>query len=162
MLNQPYDGLPPGYTRTPRVGPVVQLYVRTKRWAYTLILSGVLTPHGPSEAAGAAGAAEAAEAAGAGGAGGAGGGAPGRPAARPPGDLRILDESLFDTVADPHEGSNLAYYGSHAHARYRMLQTAMREWRLEPRLQQPLNESRWQRAEWLRRKTGFRNNWWKR
>lgn len=44
MLNQPYDGLPPGYTRTPTVGPVVQLYVRTRRWAYTATFLGVLDP----------------------------------------------------------------------------------------------------------------------
>lgn len=138
MLNTPYDGLPPGFTRTPTVGSVVQLYVRTRRWAYTLVLSGVL------------------------------------PQARRPAllhgtpapttlnsSLRIMDEMLFDMEADPYEAHNLAYYGSHAHPRFRMLQTVLRDWNLTPHIRPPLNESRWQRAEWLRMRTGYRHHWWK-
>ena len=66
--------------------------------------------------------------------------------------------------ADPNEASNLAYYGSHAHPRYRLLQTVLREWNVTADRLPPgtLNESRWQRAEWLRVKTGFRRDWWKR
>ena len=124
MLNQPYDGLPPGYTRTPTVGDVVQLYIRTRRWAYTLILSGVLPARGTP--------------------------------------LRIMDEALYDAEADLGESLNLAYYSSHSHTRYRLLQVALREWNVTARVQGPLNESRWQRAEWLRAKTGFRRDWWKR
>ncbi|EOD26049.1 hypothetical protein EMIHUDRAFT_229440 [Emiliania huxleyi CCMP1516] len=42
MLNQPYDGRPPGFTRTPTVGPVVQLSVRTRGWAYIGTFVGAL------------------------------------------------------------------------------------------------------------------------
>ena len=76
--------------------------------------------------------------------------------------LRIIDESLYDADADRGESLNLAYYGSHSHTRYRLLQAALREWNVSARVWSPLNESRWQRAEWLRARTGFRRDWWKR
>ena len=116
-----YDGLPPGWTRTPKVGPVVQLYVRTRRWSYTVIFCGVLHSAQP---------------------------------------LRIVDELLFDLTADRGEANNLAYYPSHVQPRQRLLQTVFREWGV--RVRGPINESRWQRAEWLRAQTGFRRDWWKR
>lgn len=47
MLNQPYDGLPPGFTQAPRVGPVVQLHVRTHRWSFTATFLGVFTSYEP-------------------------------------------------------------------------------------------------------------------
>ena len=121
MLNQPYDGLPPGWTRTPRVGPVVQLYVRSKRWAYTAVFRGEL------------------------------------PSGRP---MRLLDELLFDTHADPAEANNLAYFAGYAAPRAAMLAIVLRDWPVQ--LSGPANSSRWERAEWLRNLTNFRPNWWKR
>ena len=121
MLNQPYDGLPPGWTRTPRVGPVVQLYVRTKRWAYTAVFLGQL---------------------------------------RSGHALRLVDEYLFDTLSDPGETSNLAYFSAYAAPRATFLHTVLRDWAV--RLSGPANTSRWERAEWLRQLTGFRKDWWKR
>ena len=125
MLNQPYDGLPPGYTRTPKVGPVVQLSIRTRRWACIATFAGELRSS---------------------------------PAGRP--TLRIIDDALFDVSVDPGETANLAYYPAHAHARQRLLHTMLDEWGVH--VSSPLNETRWQRAEWLREQTGFRPNWWKR
>ena len=125
MLNQPYDGLPPGYTRTPKVGAVVQLSIRTRRWACIATLTGELRSSG---------------------------------AHRP--TLRIIDDALFDVSVDPAETANLAYFPAHAHTRQRLLHLMLDEWNL--RVSSPLNETRWQRAEWLREQTGFRPNWWKR
>lgn len=123
LLNQPYDGLPPGYTRTRQVGPIVLLLVRTRRWAFTATLRGELS--------------------------------------RPP--LRLIDEQLFDTHADPGETRNLAYYTgvrSYAHARHWLLQTALRDWAIQ--LSGPVNASRAERAQWLGRTLGYHENWWKR
>ena len=60
---------------------------------------------------------------------------------------------------DPNEMRNLAYTSA-GPARGRLLQAALSEWRVQ--VHGPLNESRWQRAEWLRKRTGFRQHWWKR
>ena len=142
MLNQPYDGKPPGFSKTPTVGPVVQLYVRTARFAYTAVFLGVL----PAAAAAAAAAAIRTS-------------APLRGAAKA---LGWIDEMLFDTDADPDEKDNLAYYnnGPHARIRGRLLATVLRDWNVT--LQEGhLNESRWQRAEALRVMTGYRRDWWK-
>ena len=127
MLNQPYDGLPPGYTTTPRVGPIVHLRLRSKRWAFTATFRGALLAKENA------------------------------PKAAP---LRLVDEALFDMQADPFEAANLAYYPAFATVRWRLLQRILREW--EPlHVDGPLNQTRWQRAEWLRRLTGARRNWWK-
>jgi hypothetical protein len=162
MLNQPYDGKPPGFSKTPTVGPVVQLYVRTARFAYTAVFLGVL----PAAAAAAAAAATRTSAL---------RGVDKAPAALglideigsrsgrdPIPQLRLIDEMLFDTDADPDEKDNLAYYnnGPHARMRGRLLATVLRDWNVT--LQEGhLNESRWQRAEELRVMTGYRRDWWK-
>ena len=118
MLNQPYDGKPPGFTRTPTVGPVVLYYVRTAAWAYTATFRG-----------------------------------------KWPQPLRLLDEALFDAQADPGELRNLAYTDAAAPTRWWLLQLVLREWTVT--LVGPVNASRWERAEWLRKLTHFRRNWWK-
>jgi len=162
MLNQPYDGKPPGFSKTPTVGPVVQLYVRTARFAYTAVFLGVL----PAAAAAAAAAATRTSAL---------RGVDKAPAALglideigsrsgrdPITPLRLIDEMLFDTDADPDEKDNLAYYnnGPHARMRGRLLATVLRDWNVTLQEGQ-LNESRWQRAEELRVMTGYRRDWWK-
>uniref|UniRef100_A0A7S2J6U3 Uncharacterized protein n=1 Tax=Haptolina brevifila TaxID=156173 RepID=A0A7S2J6U3_9EUKA len=118
MLNSPYDGKPPGFTRTPTVGPVVQLLLRTASWTYTATFLGQL-----------------------------------------PRPVRLIDEALFDAVGDPSQVRNLAYAAASAPVRWKMLDAMMREWGVV--LSGPVNSSRWERAEWLRRRTSYRPNWWK-
>lgn len=74
--------------------------------------------------------------------------------------VSLLRRSLFDMHADPGEASNLAYYPAYATQRGMLLHTVLRDWGVTP--SGPINESRWQRAEWLRNLTGFRRDWWKR
>ena len=137
MLNSPYDGLPPGYTRTPRVGPVVQLYIRTRRWAYTAVLRGTLRPDHTAPI----------------------GGAKSAPPAAP---LQLIDELLFDHRADPTESDNLAYYAPQRPMVHSMRAAALRDWSVPLSASPPPNSSRARRAEWLRELTGYRRNWWKR
>jgi hypothetical protein len=76
--------------------------------------------------------------------------------------LRLVDESLFDTHADPGETHNLAYYGGArgpTGVRHRLLHTVLRDWNVA--VAGPLNATRAERAAWLGRKYGYRENWWK-
>ena len=66
---------------------------------------------------------------------------------------------LDDLSADSEEVNNLAYFAEHGSTRGWLLATVLRDWNVT--VVGPLDQTRWQRAEWLRKLTGYRRNWWK-
>ena len=100
----------------------VQLYVRTRRYAYTLYLK--LDPDNQTD--------------------------PNFKAAATrweAGTYRLVDETLYNLELDPGEANNIVYDGDQAEARGRLLELCLRDWGV--RLRGPRSTSRRVRAKYL-------------